>query len=82
METGDKNDHRCLDWLKNYLVSMYRGVSSYRALNDQIRDELRTRWEEAVMASFNVLFQYFGGRTDGKYQLTRIKDHWAHILRV
>jgi hypothetical protein len=47
---------------------MYRGVSSYRALNDQIRDELRTRWEEEAMAFFSVAFQYFAGRTNGKRQ--------------
>jgi hypothetical protein len=59
MEAGDKNDHRCLGWLKNFLLSMYRGDCRYIALNDQvIRDELRRRWEEAVMAFFNVQFQY------------------------
>jgi hypothetical protein len=36
MEAGDKNDHRCLVWLKNYLVSMYRGDCGHRALNDQV----------------------------------------------
>jgi hypothetical protein len=36
MEAGDKNDQRCLSWLKNYLVSMYRGYSMYRALNNQV----------------------------------------------
>jgi hypothetical protein len=29
MEAGDKNYHRCLVWLKNCLVPMYRGNSRY-----------------------------------------------------